>query len=316
MTYVGMDCATKLTADLVSALKAAGVTHVARYLGTSWKGLTADEVKAISDSGIKIVSVFETNPTKSSYFTADQGKQDAQAASKYANDLGQPHGTAIYFAVDYDAQGKDLGAILDYFNAIIGELKDYKVGAYGSYAVMQYLKQQSKIEYFFQTYAWSNGQVCDFAHLYQYQNGVNIAGVNADRDKVLQEPGAWAIIAPKAKTTAAPSTTTQKLVDYIIKPGDTLSQIAANHDTSVDHLVSVNKIKDPNTIFAGHKIKVPAVIGKIVEKLTEKHVKVKKGDTLSGIASDNGLTLSEIEKLNPQIKDPDVIHPGDKVRVN
>ena len=40
---------------------------------------------------------------------------------------------------------------------------------------------------------------------------------------------------------------------------------------------------------------------------------VKKGDTLSRIAADNGLTLNELISLNPQIKDPNKINIGDEI---
>jgi LysM repeat protein len=43
--------------------------------------------------------------------------------------------------------------------------------------------------------------------------------------------------------------------------------------------------------------------------------KVVPGDTLSGIAAANGMSTSQIEALNPQIKDPDLIHPGQIVNL-
>lgn len=42
---------------------------------------------------------------------------------------------------------------------------------------------------------------------------------------------------------------------------------------------------------------------------------VKSGDSLSKIAQAHGLTLKQIENLNPQIKNPNVIYVGDKIRV-
>lgn len=42
---------------------------------------------------------------------------------------------------------------------------------------------------------------------------------------------------------------------------------------------------------------------------------VVKGDTLSGIAEKFKLTLKQIEKLNPQIKHPDLIYPGQHIKV-
>lgn len=42
---------------------------------------------------------------------------------------------------------------------------------------------------------------------------------------------------------------------------------------------------------------------------------VKQGDTMWAIASSYGLALSELVALNPEIKNPNLIHVGDKVRV-
>lgn len=43
---------------------------------------------------------------------------------------------------------------------------------------------------------------------------------------------------------------------YIIKWGDTLTKIAKTYKTSIDALVKLNGIKDPNKIYAGQKIRV------------------------------------------------------------
>ena len=43
---------------------------------------------------------------------------------------------------------------------------------------------------------------------------------------------------------------------------------------------------------------------------------VKSGDTLSGIAAAYGMTLTELIQLNPQISNPNLIHPGDTVKLS
>lgn len=48
---------------------------------------------------------------------------------------------------------------------------------------------------------------------------------------------------------------------------------------------------------------------------SKQYYTVKKGDTLSGIAAQHGLNLMKIIQLNPQIKNPNLIYVGDKVRV-
>ena len=43
--------------------------------------------------------------------------------------------------------------------------------------------------------------------------------------------------------------------------------------------------------------------------------RVAQGDTLWGIARQFGLSLETLVALNPQIKNPNLIRPGDEVRV-
>ena len=45
---------------------------------------------------------------------------------------------------------------------------------------------------------------------------------------------------------------------YKIKPGDTLSQIANRFGTSVQELVDLNKINDPNLIIANQTLNLPS----------------------------------------------------------
>ena len=42
---------------------------------------------------------------------------------------------------------------------------------------------------------------------------------------------------------------------------------------------------------------------------------VKKGDTLWGIARRYGVTLTALIAANPQIKNPNLIYPGDRVNI-
>ena len=45
---------------------------------------------------------------------------------------------------------------------------------------------------------------------------------------------------------------------YNIKPGDNLTKIAKAYGTTIDALMKLNpQIKNPNLIYAGHKMKVP-----------------------------------------------------------
>ena len=46
---------------------------------------------------------------------------------------------------------------------------------------------------------------------------------------------------------------------YTVQSGDTLSQIAANHNTTVDTLVANNDIADANVIFVGQQVEIDGV---------------------------------------------------------
>ena len=60
--------------------------------------------------------------------------------------------------------------------------------------------------------------------------------------------GSKAISKPVSKPTNTPST-------YVVKDGDTLTAIAQAHKTTVEKLTKLNKIKNPNLIHTGDKIK-------------------------------------------------------------
>lgn len=59
-------------------------------------------------------------------------------------------------------------------------------------------------------------------------------------------PGA---ITPRAETV------------YVVQDGDTLSAIAARFQVSEDDLMAANGITDPNRLFAGQELRIPAVGG-------------------------------------------------------
>lgn len=197
----GFDCATKLTSATAKSLKDACFEYAARYLGNSWKSFDAKEAAIIKAAGLKLVSVFQKSANHSGYHTKTQGISDAKEAYQYAKNVGQPVGSAIYFAVDFDAQSKDMPCIIDYFTAVKENLKEYKVGVYGSYAVVNALK--GKVDYYWQTYAWSKGKIADFIHMHQFQNDIKVAGICLDKDDIKKNPGSWDEMKKQSEQLAA-----------------------------------------------------------------------------------------------------------------
>lgn len=66
------------------------------------------------------------------------------------------------------------------------------------------------------------------------------------------------------------------------------------------------------SVKPGQKVKVKAPLPIPVVR---KFYKVKKNDTLSGIARKHKTTVAKLMKLNPNIKNPDLIYIGQKIRV-
>ena len=63
------------------------------------------------------------------------------------------------------------------------------------------------------------------------------------------------------------------------------------------------------------KDKKSATASESKSKSSSKSYKVKKGDTLSEIARDNGTTVKKLKAANPQIKDLNKIKPGQSIKI-
>jgi len=189
----GIDCANPLTAAQAKALSAAGMGFAARYLvpeSLAWKRLTRAEAEAITAAGMQIISVFETAANRAAG-GASSGNADGLAALKEAKFIGQPQGSTIYFAVDYDAQPADYGAIEQYLRAASAQITGYETGVYGSFAVVEEMAKRGACTHFWQTYAWSRGNKSGRANVYQYQNDTRLVGVSLDLNESFGNEGWW-----------------------------------------------------------------------------------------------------------------------------
>jgi hypothetical protein len=216
MATKGIDCAVPLTAEKARAIRAAGYEFVARYLVPeryAWKRLTRAEAEAITAAGMKIVSVFETTANRPVRGAA-AGAVDGAEALKEAKAIGQPLGTAIYFAVDYDAQPKDYDAIEAYLRAAAAAITGYRVGVYGSYAVIEEMARRGAAQHFWQTYAWSRGKRSQRANIYQHKNGVTLAGHTVDLNESYGGEGWWDTSRKEAKPKMDPKDA-EKIIRFL-----------------------------------------------------------------------------------------------------
>jgi uncharacterized protein (TIGR02594 family) len=146
------------------SLAAAGVKTIIRYYNNKntrnhpTKCITSAELGELYDAGLSVAIVFEqrggspvgdADTSHIEDFDPANAQRDAARALSLAASLGQPKGSAIYFAVDYDFTAKgDLDRIQAYFTTIRAALKtDYLVGAYASGLIGTRLKAAGLIDH-------------------------------------------------------------------------------------------------------------------------------------------------------------------------
>lgn len=130
------------------------------------------------------------------------------------------------------------------------------------------------------------------------QNGESVSN---EEPEAVEEPE------PVEETLADEDVSTNT---YVVQSGDTLYGIAAKFNTSVDDLVGLNGINNPNLIYPGQELK----LNSNSEDNAEVYYTVISGDTLSGIADKYGTTYQEIAEMNG-ISNPNLIYTGQCLRV-
>lgn len=83
---------------------------------------------------------------------------------------------------------------------------------------------------------------------------------------------------------------------YIVQKGDNLYNIAKRFNTTVRNIVNNNNIKNPNLIYPGQRL----IIIKNTENIQTKYMtyRVKRGDTLYGIARRYNTTVNRLVYIN------------------
>lgn len=152
---------------------------------------------------------------------------------------------------------------------------------------------------------------------WQYTDEGIISGINGyvDRDKFTKEIFL-------SETSYLPDVEVDidqddnQTIYYTVKRGDTLWQIARNYGTTINRLVSDNNIKNPNLIYVGQVLKIITSSSLEDDDCMAGHIiyTIKWGDTLSGIASRYGVSMSYIAELN-NIQNVNRIYAGNKIRI-
>lgn len=119
-----------------------------------------------------------------------------------------------------------------------------------------------------------------------------------------------------------PSATTATEI-YIVQPGDMISQLAVDFDTSSSMLIEMNNLSDPDVLYVGQELRIPAGRSAVSRPTVSTTLKstvvrggtylVEKGDTLSEIALRAGVSLNDLRSLN-QIQG-DSIYAGQEIYI-
>lgn len=197
----GIDLPTDAS-DVLNELKASRVGFVARYYRqpeSRWPALSASEAQRLSALGLKIVAVWEAHSRDLAHFSYGSGYGDATMAYGQARAVGQPAGSAIYFAVDFNPPRQSLAAIDDYFRGIAagfaaasGGNADYRVGVYGSGAVCDAVKRAGLARYSWlsNAAAWADSMTYADWNIRQGARSPDLS-FNHDSDEAREEYGAF-----------------------------------------------------------------------------------------------------------------------------
>ncbi|MGE3269016.1 MAG: serine hydrolase [Chloroflexota bacterium] len=120
---------------------------------------------------------------------------------------------------------------------------------------------------------------------------------------------------------------------HVVKPGETLGGIAAQYGLTVDQLVTLNSIQDPNRVVEGQVLKLPAAQPAAPQTAAGQPAApapaaaqpaapapvageyiVQPGDTLSAIAKTVGISMRALLEAN-ELTDPDRLTAGQKLVV-
>lgn len=115
---------------------------------------------------------------------------------------------------------------------------------------------------------------------------------------------------------------------HVVARGENLAAIANQYGVSVQTLISTNGLSNPNFIYSGQRLVIPGSAASTDSTATTSPVAassalpsgdgyytVGRGDTLSGIAANNGMTMADLMRLNG-LSNSNFVWVGQKLRVS
>jgi hypothetical protein len=188
--------------DVLNELRRSQLHFIARYFRdptSRWPTLSASEAQQLAALGLSIVTIWEFHSHKPEYFSYASGYRDAMAAHSQASAIGQPAGSAIYFAVDFNADAAALSQVDQYFRGVAAGLAaagrgsaKYRVGVYGSGAVCRAVRGTGLAQYSWlsNSRAWAGSSDYDGWNIRQAGRLAELS-FNHDYNEARQEYGSF-----------------------------------------------------------------------------------------------------------------------------
>ncbi len=150
----------------------------------------------------------------------------------------------------------------------------------------------------------------------KYGTTVNeLADINNIKNPDLIFPGEVIRILTNSTVVGRETSGTGSII-YTVKRGDTLSKIARFYGVSVNQILRLNNISNPNLIFPGEKLRITSISMPNFSRSNNNYTfyKIKRGDTLYRIARRFGVSVEYIVRLN-NIENRNLIFPGQIIRI-
>lgn len=147
-------------------------------------------------------------------------------------------------------------------------------------------------------------EIAEECKLYNKGGGVVLAGLVRRREEEYQ------LFMSDIENESPTQEVNTNADTYTVKSGDTLSAIASKYNTTVDKLVSINGISNPNLISVGQVLKLKGELS-----TGNKTYTVVAGDNLSSIANRFNTTVERICSLNG-ISNPNLIYAGQVLKLD
>lgn len=152
----------------------------------------------------------------------------------------------------------------------------------------------------------------------QYTDRGYVPGIRGKVDRDLYTENIFLSDTSEVPNTENPNDSMNtETITYTVQSGDTLSSIASRYGTTVQELVDINGLSNPNLIYPGEVLRImtnSTTHGSETRGTGSIVYTVQRGNTLSQIANRYGVTVSHIVEIN-NIANPNLIYPGQKLRI-